>query len=303
MPSNAFNNVVLPALQSVIESKAIYRCERDLHHHLTSLFEAQCRDKGISLDIGSSNPRIEYEHPTKRKYRWIEGDGDEKSGNVDLYFFPMKSTDSWSDSQGVAIEVNYNYDDVAKITRDIIKLIDPDNGYIEPVYIACARKSHFHDRILEGVSQAIDWFRASIPNFEPPSGLFIFAMSEHGRSRDWRFYGPNTSPNDPLKKLKGEVVSIQLPVHTSQGELIDKETARKRLQNAMQSAGIGPGTRTAKCMFEPTTNSKGERICVFGSTPLWDRELPLVGECVLDSIFNEWIERLVESGRKRQGST
>jgi hypothetical protein len=67
----------------------------------------------------------------------------------------------------------------------------------------------------------------------------------------------------------------------------------------MAEAGIPLHSITARCMFEPTSNSRGDNICCFGGTPLWNGLHKVNGQ-VLRSEFIDWVDRLVASGVRRQ---
>jgi len=93
MASPNMENRIRPAILQVFDGDGAYRCERDLHHHLTILFNA------ISpLSAGQESSVIEYEHPTKAKYSW-SGEGS-KSGNVDMFFFPSTEEEDFATPQG-----------------------------------------------------------------------------------------------------------------------------------------------------------------------------------------------------------
>jgi hypothetical protein len=74
---------------------------------------------------------------------------------------------------GVAVEVNWNYNDAFKVQRDLCKLIDPKNGYIEGVYFAYGRCQDLLSAVQAGLGSAFSEFAEAEPSFLLPSGLHI----------------------------------------------------------------------------------------------------------------------------------
>jgi hypothetical protein len=300
MPNNSLERWVLPAVDAVYEGDGVYRCERDLHHHLTALFE-----KIESLRIGSFERLAEYEHPTIGKYQWT-GESD-SSGNVDIYFFPRQ--ENGERLADVAIEVNYNYKSLDKIKQDIIKLIDPLNNYSQGVYVACGETCGFKEAVVTGVQRAFEWFYEDDPTFTLPPGLLLLVIENcRGRRTFWK--GICTAPCSPSsinwssrsRDRVSEGLHARLAAEGGR-DLLSREEAKELLRQAMIEAGIPLTSKTAKCMFETTTDSTGANNCKHGRTPLWDEELPKIDDKVLRAIFLDWVEKLRASGLRSQEAT
>jgi hypothetical protein len=84
------------------------------------------------------------------------------------------------------------------------------------------------------------------------------------------------------------------------GQYISCEEAEAYLRKEMEKAGIPLHSTTARCMFEPTKDSRGGNNCKLGRTPLWDNHLRMMNGRVHRPEFRDWVERLVESGNKFQ---
>jgi hypothetical protein len=133
-PESIVEQLIRPAILKLLgESDGSYRCERDLHHHFTV-----CLNGVRALQLGTRQRHVYLEHPGKACY------GSGRDGNLD-YFFPVRNAtlDSLQRQSGAAMELNSNYDSSQKITRDVQKLIDPQNGYSESVYFRPWQKTSF----------------------------------------------------------------------------------------------------------------------------------------------------------------
>ena len=292
---NIVEEVVKPAMEKVFEGDGIYRCERDLHHHLTNLFSSS-----IGLGIGGRKRILEYEHPTKAKYNWQDhGSESRKSGNVDLYFFSNDGEPPHETRQkGVAIEVNVNYPDIKKIKQDIIKLIAKENDFEYGLYVASSCQSNFHESIAQGVKEAYDWFLESDPGFLLPKGFGIFAFEFlGGKKRFYNFMLDKACHINDLEKffkLKHERNTIHLTKNADEGSpAISREEAENYYAQELDRVGVRKDSVTARCMFNETTNSKGENLCLFGRTPLWGNELLPITEDACEYVQREMYYELV----------
>jgi hypothetical protein len=171
-PESIVGQLVRPAILKLSgETDGLYRCERDLHHHFTV-----CLNNVKALQLGTAERLIYLEHPAKACY------GSRRDGNLD-YFFPERNstTVSLQRRSGVAMELNSNYDGSQKITRDVQKLIDPQNGYSESAYFAIGRKPRFFESVRKGVGRAFGYFVEERAEFRLPTGLYVFVV-ESARS-------------------------------------------------------------------------------------------------------------------------
>lgn len=102
-------------------------------------------------------------------------------------------------------------------------------------------------------------------------------------------------------RMPGALFTVKLDDKTETDELyISNTEAELLLREKMSEAGILLRSTTARCMFEPTKDSRGGNNCKLGRTPLWDNHLRVVKGKVLRSEFMDWVERLIESGQKLQ---
>jgi len=74
------------------------------------------------------------------------------------------------------MELNSNYDSPQKITRDVQKLIDPENGYSESAYFAIARKPLFFESVRKGIGRAFEYLLEARREFRLPTGLHLFVV-------------------------------------------------------------------------------------------------------------------------------
>lgn len=160
MPS-LFETLVKPAIMTVLnDGQGFYRCERDLHHHLTV-----CLDRIQPLHLGSRKPVLHTERPAIACY------GSGRHGNID--FFVADESHCAGSQSGVAVEVNWNYNDPLKAQRDLCKLMDPKNAYTEPVYFAYGRCQDLLTAVQAGLERAFTTFVEAEPSFLLPAGLRI----------------------------------------------------------------------------------------------------------------------------------
>jgi hypothetical protein len=161
------DQLIRPAILKLLEeTDGSYRCERDLHHHFTV-----CLNAIRPLLLGTRQRRAFLEHPGKACY------GTGRDGNLD-YFFPatISNATPMHEKSGAAMELNCNYDDSVKITRDVQKLVDPENAYGESAYFAFGTKPHFFESVKHGVERAFNYFTENRPEFLLPLGLHIFVV-------------------------------------------------------------------------------------------------------------------------------
>jgi hypothetical protein len=96
-------------------------------------------------------------------------------------------------------------------------------------------------------------------------------------------------------------VNTELHVKTAlRGLYLTKDEAELLLREEMSKGRIPLGSITARCMFEPTKDSRGGSNCKLGRTPLWENELHPKSGKVLRSEFLDWVEKLIDSGHKFQ---
>ncbi len=81
---------------------------------------------------------------------------------------------------------------------------------------------------------------------------------------------------------------------------ISRDEAEAVLRKKMEEAEIPLNSITARCMFEPTEDSRGGNNCEFGRTPLWRNEICLYQGRALRSEFMEMVQRLIDSGHAHQ---
>ena len=156
-----FETLVKPTILTVLnEGQGFYRCERDLHHHFTV-----CLDRIRPLHLGSREPVLHTERPAIACY------GSGRHGNID--FFVADESHCAGSQSGVAVEVNWNYNDPLKAQRDLCKLMDPKNAYAEAVYFAYGRCQDLLTAVQAGLARAFTTFAEAEPSFLLPAGLRI----------------------------------------------------------------------------------------------------------------------------------
>src|ERR1019366_6488601 len=263
--------LIRPAILKLLgETDGSYRCERDLHHHFTV-----CLSGIEPLLLGTRQRRVFLEHPGKACY------GSGRDGNLD-YFFPEHNStvSAFQPKCGAAMELNSNYDCSQKITRDIQKLIDPQNGYTESVYFAFGRKPRFFEAVKKGIGFAFGYFGEDRVDFRLPPGLHIFVVESTRNAGghlllreafverpsipdelDW-LETPIERPAAPVLEAVCEVVltdrqdSLDIDVlHLGRAE------AQDLLISELVRAYIPLKSKTARCMFEATRNGSGQNRC------------------------------------------
>ncbi len=171
------NVLIRPAiLKLVSESEGGYRRERDLHHHLTV-----CLAQVTNLELGTPRRRVRMEEPALACY------GSGRKGNLDCFFPSNRSGVFGCAPEGVAVELNYNYDAYLKIEKDVQKLIDPDSAFGSSLYFAYGRKRNFRQSVISGIDRAFGHFEGAKPDFQLPSGLH-FIIVEFLRSGEHDIY-------------------------------------------------------------------------------------------------------------------
>lgn len=156
-----FETLVKPAILTVLnDGQGFYRCERDLHHHFSVSL-----DRIQPLHLGSREPLLRTERPAIACY------GSGRHGNID--FFVADESHRADAQSGVAVEVNWNYNDPLKVQRDLCKLMDPKNAYAEAVYFAYGRRQDLLTAVQAGLERAFTTFVEAEPTFLLPAGLRI----------------------------------------------------------------------------------------------------------------------------------
>jgi len=300
-----YQQLILPAIHRLLsEADGSYRCERDLHHHLTACLQAV-----RSLGLGTRRALVKYEHPAPADY------GTGRLGNLD-YFFPHRSSDLET-GKGTALELNFNYADWVKVSRDVIKLADPRAAYPEVVYLAYGTKSGFFNAVQRGIEHAVTHLSQEDPRFLLPLGLhLIVAEARRGEGHLLRI-GDINSPCrlDQIcwseNAVAGSVVQPEQPAPISSrgsspepegksSHYIDRQEAEDVLKRELLKAGIGLHTRTARCMFERPEDRDGQHRCKFGLMPLWGNEIRVHEGLALRSEFMKMVQRLCDSGQSHQ---
>jgi hypothetical protein len=125
---------------------------------------------------------------------------------------------------GVAVEVNWNYNDPFKVQRDLCKLIDPKNAYTEALYFAYGRSADLLKTVQEGVERAFKNFTEADSRFLLPAGLrIIVAVRQRHREAVTHFtyiaepctpsqlsWSDSRDENDPAQNgRKQEPISAQ----------------------------------------------------------------------------------------------
>ena len=114
-----------------------YQREACLSHHLIS-----CVSRLLDLKMGARDKLLRPEVPTFEQYRWTGRD--RRAGNVDFVLIDT------------AIEVNKGYYGLAKISQDLIKLLDEPNGFSHSVYLAFGHPN-FRTEVKAGYSAALTY--------------------------------------------------------------------------------------------------------------------------------------------------
>ena len=161
MNSNSlFDSLIKPAVLMLLsETEGLYRSEREFHHHYTI-----CHNALNPLNLGTRHKSARMEDPAGACY------GSGRKGNMD--YFVLNS------SHHAAMEFNYNYTELEKISKDFKKLIDPQNAYTESVYFAYGTKRGWFKAIEAGREDAVQYFVDRDPEFHLPLGLNILVV-EH----------------------------------------------------------------------------------------------------------------------------
>jgi hypothetical protein len=296
MPSPNYENRIRVAMVKVFELDGDYRCERDLHHHLTALF-----DSISPMRIGQKDTLVRYEKPTKGSYQW-KGDSP-SSGNIDIVFLTNGADQAyWNPPEGIAVEVNCNYPSTTKIKQDLIKLLDPDNSFAEAVYVVVGTEQVMMRPVELGCEEAIAYLTPQ-RNDRPFPLMRILLVEELG---GWRFLyeGSLNEDGSNVKITWNELKRRCLLCAQAESDpmrLISKEEAKRFLNDRMRVEHIPLFSTVACCMFEPTFTSDGRQICHFGKAPLWDHVLELKEDQVPYVVFSHWLDRLVKYGRGHQG--
>jgi len=301
------DGLIRPAIMRLIsESEGAYRCERDLHHHLTT-----CLAKIANLELGTPRRRVFMEEPALACY------GSGRKGNLD-YFFPDSDVGaSWDvgPRDGVAMELNYNYRDCFKVKKDIQKLIDPASGYQRSLYFAYGSRHGFYESVQSGIERAFASFEEVQHEFRLPMGFRVIVVEYTPGGGEHLIHEASVATpcvpaelqweDTQMPKLAIQLARTKDNVAPVQGETesvfyIDRNTAEVLLHDELVKAQIPLKSKTARCMFETTRNSAGGNRCKLGVTPLWGNEVRVVKDKVLRSEFMDWVQRLCDSGQAFQ---
>lgn len=178
--NSIFESLIQPAiLRLLAETEGEYRCERDLHHHLTVCFQ-----QITPLQLGTRQKQVRMEEPGVACY------GSGRKGNLDYFFLG-------AEGYGAAVELNFNYDSTGKIIKDVQKLIDPKNGYAEAVYFAFGRKKGFGNAVKLGLERAYSYFAEDVPDFRLNAGFRVLIAEHSHRGVQQVLLGSTASPCRP----------------------------------------------------------------------------------------------------------
>jgi hypothetical protein len=207
----------------------------------------------------------------------------------------------------VALELNYNYISVNKISQDLIKLIDPKNDYACSIYLVFGERSGFKDAVEHGIEEALKWVQSKRnAEFLLPPGLKIFVIENQlGQRVLWEGKPSGTTTQKSVEWISSAERELQGSVDRgwatgAEEDLLTYEQAKNLLVGEMRKAGIPLGSKTARKMFKPTKDGKGRNRCNLGPTPLWKHRVPKVGDHVRRGVFMDWVQRLIDSGRSYQ---
>jgi hypothetical protein len=233
-PCSLFESLVKPAIWNVLHSTdGSYRCERDLHHHLTV-----CLEQILPLRLGTRDRILRMEDPAIARY------GTGRRGNID---FLIAQRDRTGSRQEIALEVNWNYGSSAKIYKDFCKLVDPSNRYNEAVYFAFGIGDDFLRAVKSGLERAFELLLEHYPHFALPSGLQIIVAEYKPRSKKTIVYSARaSSPCAPAQmEWHEQSERLEIAIHMSAMEAIMRtDTYNLPLQPAAGTRG-GASYQTA----------------------------------------------------------
>lgn len=281
---------------AVFESDMNYRRERDLHHHLTVLFE-----RIAPLKVGQSDAAVAYEWPTTGVYQWTGAYP--TSGNLDMFFFENDGDAKFAcPSGGTAVEINCNYRDSDKNKRDLIKLLDPMNRYGEAIYAVVSTEGEMRRSVEIGLDDAVTYLGPQLGRRPLPPAKMLLIEELGG----WRFLyeGLVEQDNAGIRVEWSELRRRSLhrsEIHADPLRPLTKAEAKQLLQDGMRQEQIGLGTVAARCMFEAVKQPDGRQVCHFGKTPLWDHVVETKEDQVSYIVFLDRLNRLVRYGRSHQG--
>jgi hypothetical protein len=299
------DKLIVPAIRDIVGGEGVYRCERDLHHHLTSSLE-----RIVPLCLGSQGRLVGYEHPTTEKYTWKVGGQRKKSGNVDFCFFD-RSADEGGPTRNTALEINYDYRSGSKIKIDCVKLADPLNKFRQGVYFAFGYKRNFKQSVEAGVAKAFAFLAKQTPGFHWPPEMCVFLV-EHDDGDKRRLWRGTPDPSQAGVGGFAWAVLSERDIGTSQSSmlvggdpdsLLARSEAKGILEREFQKAGVPTDSKSARRMFEATKAKDGTKRCRLGKTPLWDCEIPKVGDKVKRSVFAVWLRRNLEDAVQSQNAS
>jgi hypothetical protein len=299
------DKLIVPAIRHIVAGEGFYRCERDLHHHLTSSLE-----KIVPLRLGSQDRLVGYEHPTTAKYTWKAGGTQKKSGNVDFCFFDRSGADG-SPKRNTALEINYDYRSETKVAIDCEKLADPRNEFRQGVYLAFGYRRNFKQSIVAGLAKAFAVLAKRSPGFRWPQALYVYLV-EHDDGDNRRLWQGTPDPSQAVTGGLTWTVLCEHGIGTSHcsmlaggdpDSLLTRSEAKGILEREFHKAGVSTDSKSARRVFEATKARDGTNRCRLGKTPLWDCEIRKVGDKVKRSVFAVWLRRILEDAVRSQNAS
>jgi hypothetical protein len=198
--------------------------------------------------------------------------------------------------------VNSMHITATKIKQDLIKLLDPENKHGESVYIVVGTGQAMKGLVELGLDDAVTYLAPQREGRQFPVTRTLLIEELAG----WRFLyegcltDQGTETTITWTELKRRCL-VSAEIVGDPMRLLTKEEARRFLPDRMRQAGIRLTSTTARCMFEPMQTHDGRQLCRFGKTPLWDHVLELNDGRIVCAVFGDWVARLVNYGKSRQG--
>lgn len=251
-PHSLLDRLLKPAIWNVLRgTDGSYRCERDLHHHLTV-----CLEQIQPLRLGTRGRILRMEDPAVARY------GTGRRGNVDFLIVQGGRTGS---RREIALEVNWNYSSSGKIYKDICKLVDPSNRYSEALYFAFGTGDGFLEAVQAGLERAFGLLLKHYPQFALPSGFqIIVAEYKPGADKTVVYLAVVNSPCAPAQ-LEWHEQSKPLEISTMEETMEIINDNELRFQSETHPLGTvprrGPSYQTAPlCDYSKHSRALAETL-------------------------------------------